>query len=138
MRQRPGTVGYALMVAGRIPATFPVQPIKSGEYAKDRATCGTCGLSWFEYFHSHASPPKGRKMHLCDGCDKMRSDVRSMGRDSNGGPDAPDLCFVCRKEGERGRLYDTLSQRYKFPEYDTPHRGASCYDTRSYNALDPR
>lgn len=56
-----------------IPSDFPVQPLQSGEAAepaKDRATCGTCGLSWddgiatswtptpagrcpFEYFHKH-------------------------------------------------------------------------------------
>jgi len=48
----------------------------------------------------------------CDGCDKDRSDVRSCGRDSNGDPDAPDLCFLCRKEGERGKVYDCKKQRY--------------------------
>jgi hypothetical protein len=32
----------------------------------------------------------------------MRNDVQSVGRDSNGDPDAPDLCFFCRKTVERG------------------------------------
>lgn len=41
----------------------------------------------------------------CDGCGKLRSDVRSVGRDYNGDPDAPSLCFLCRKESERGREY---------------------------------
>ena len=53
-----------------IPEDFEVQPLKDGEEAEDRATCGTCGLSWddaiptsltpapsgrcpFEYFHIH-------------------------------------------------------------------------------------
>lgn len=53
----------------KIPADFPVQPLKDGDPAKDRVTCGTCGLSWddgkvtsmtpvpsarcpFEYFHT--------------------------------------------------------------------------------------
>jgi hypothetical protein len=49
---------------------------------------------------------------LCDGCGKVRSDVRSCGRDSNGDPDAPDLCFICRKEGERRRVYDFKKKRY--------------------------
>lgn len=51
-----------------IPEDFPVQPLKEGESAKSKATCGHCGLSWddsiptawtpapsarcpFEYFH---------------------------------------------------------------------------------------
>jgi hypothetical protein len=51
-----------------IPADYEVQPLKPGQPAKDRCTCGTCGLSWddgivtgitpvpgarcpFEYFH---------------------------------------------------------------------------------------
>lgn len=34
----------------------------------------------------------------CDGCGKERRDVRSVGRDANGDPDAPDLCFLCRKK----------------------------------------
>ena len=54
---------------------------------------------------------KGR----CDGCDKERSDVRPCGKDDNGEPDAPDLCFVCRKEAERGRLYDRKLGRYVRP-----------------------
>lgn len=38
----------------------------------------------------------------CDGCHKPRRDVRDMGRDANGDPEAPSLCFLCRKEDERG------------------------------------
>lgn len=51
-----------------IPKDFPVRPLRAGQRAIDRATCGTCGLSWddgkstsytpapsarcpFEYFH---------------------------------------------------------------------------------------
>jgi hypothetical protein len=48
----------------------------------------------------------------CDGCEKERSDVRAVGRDSNGDPDAPCLCFVCRKEGQRWRAFDTKAKRY--------------------------
>lgn len=53
-----------------VPADFPVQPLKAGEPAGDRATCGTCLRSWddsiptsmtpapaarcpFEYFHGN-------------------------------------------------------------------------------------
>jgi hypothetical protein len=53
----------------KVPKDFPVQPLKPGEPAKDKATCGTCGRSWddgkitgwtpapsgrcpFEYFHA--------------------------------------------------------------------------------------
>lgn len=49
----------------------------------------------------------------CDGCDKMRFDVRSMGRDNNGDPDAPDYCFICRKEGERRKAYNVKTKRYE-------------------------
>ena len=51
----------------------------------------------------------------CDGCEKQRSDVRSCGKDSNGDPDAPDLCFVCRKEAEKGRLWDRTTKSYMYP-----------------------
>ena len=42
----------------------------------------------------------------CDGHGTERGDVRSCGRDANGDADAPDLCFLCRVEGERGRVFD--------------------------------
>lgn len=48
----------------------------------------------------------------CDGCNQTRSDVRSVGRDDNGDPDAPDMCFLCRKELARGRVFDRRSERY--------------------------
>jgi len=49
---------------------------------------------------------------FCDGCRKLRRDVQACGRDSNGDPDAPDLCFLCRKENERGRIWDTKRNAY--------------------------
>lgn len=52
--------------------------------------------------------------HYCDGCGKMRSDVRLCGRDSNGDPDVPDLCFLCRVEGAKGRVYSFVHQRYMY------------------------
>lgn len=39
----------------------------------------------------------------CDGCGQWRKDVKSIGRDSNGDPDAPDFCFFCRKRLEERR-----------------------------------
>jgi hypothetical protein len=45
------------------------------------------------------------KLSWCDGCGKERRDVRACGRDSNGDPDAPALCFLCRVEGQRNRVY---------------------------------
>ena len=53
-----------------------------------------------------------RKLSHCDGCGKDRP-VHSCGRDSNGDPDAPDLCFLCRKEGDRGRVFDRKLGRYR-------------------------
>ncbi len=50
--------------------------------------------------------------HRCDGCDKLRSDVRSVGKDSNGEPDAPDFCFLCRKENQRGRHWNSKVEGY--------------------------
>ena len=55
---------------------------------------------------------------ICDGCNKVRRDVRSVGRDSNGDPDAPDLCFICRKEAERGKVFDRKSNRYHRPVHE--------------------
>lgn len=54
------------------------------------------------------------KLSYCDGCGKDRKDVQSCGRDANGVPDAPDLCFLCRKEGERGKVFDRKLQRYVY------------------------
>lgn len=53
-------------------------------------------------------------MSTCDGCRKERRDVQSCGRDGNGDPDAPDLCFVCRKEAERGCFYDRRTGKYVY------------------------
>lgn len=53
-----------------VPSSFAVRPLRKGQKAKDRMTCGTCGLSWddakstswtpvpsgrcpFEYFHRY-------------------------------------------------------------------------------------
>lgn len=55
-------------------------------------------------------------MTYCDGCGKLRRDVRACGRDANGDPDAPDLCFLCREEGRKGRHYDKRLGRYVYPE----------------------
>jgi hypothetical protein len=46
-------------------------------------------------------------LHRCDGCRQERRDVQSVGRDYNGDPDAPDLCFICRKRAERGERLPT-------------------------------
>lgn len=51
-------------------------------------------------------------MGHCDGCGKDRRSVRSVGHDANGDPDAPDLCFLCRSEGERGRSWCPKRQAY--------------------------
>ncbi len=57
-----------------IPRSFPVKPLKAGQKAEDKATCGHCGLSWddgkvtsmtpapgarcpFEEFHVYADEP---------------------------------------------------------------------------------
>jgi hypothetical protein len=59
-----------------IPKDFPVQPLKPGQPAGDRATCLTCGLSWddsiptgwtpapsarcpFEYYHRPSRERQG-------------------------------------------------------------------------------
>lgn len=58
----------------KIPKDFPVWPLRAGQKAADRATCGHCGLSWddgisttwtpapaarcpFEYFHVYEDEP---------------------------------------------------------------------------------
>lgn len=52
----------------------------------------------------------------CDCCHKVRGQITSMGRDDNGDPDAPDMCFICIKEGERGKVFDLKQNRYVYPE----------------------
>lgn len=54
---------------------------------------------------------------FCDGCCKKRRDVKTVGKDSNGDPDAPDLCFLCRKEGKRGKWWDHKQNRYVYQSY---------------------
>ena len=61
----------------------------------------------------------GRRAY-CDGHGEDRNDVRSVGRDANDEPDAPDFCFLCRKEAERGRFYDRKQGRY-VPRYLSWH-----------------
>lgn len=61
------------------------------------------------------------KLHRCDGCHKERRDVQSVGRDADGYPDAPDLCFLCRQEGERGREWSHSQGKYvpiPHPDYE--------------------
>jgi len=52
------------------------------------------------------------KRGYCDGHGEVRNDVVAVGRDSNQEPDAPDFCFLCRKEAERHRFYDRKQGRY--------------------------
>jgi len=60
--------------------------------------------------------------HECDACGKKRRDIQACGRDSNGEPDAPDLCFVCRVEWQKGRVFCRTSGRYIHQTWD-PHIG---------------
>lgn len=74
-------------------------------------------------------------MGTCDGCGKRRRDIRSIGRDANGDPDAPDMCFICRVELEHGRVWSVLKGRY------IPERWAciECYqELDSYGSCENR
>lgn len=39
-----------------IPKDYPVQPLKPEDKAKDRVTCGTCGLSWDDGMNTSLTP----------------------------------------------------------------------------------
>lgn len=39
-----------------IPKNFPVRPLKPGQPAKDKATCGHCGLSWDDAISTSYTP----------------------------------------------------------------------------------
>ena len=44
-----------------IPKNWPVQPLKLDQEAKDRVTCGYCGLSWDDAIVTSITPtPSGR------------------------------------------------------------------------------
>lgn len=44
-----------------VPSNFPVQPLGPTDQAKDRVTCGTCGLSWDDAIPTSYTPtPSGR------------------------------------------------------------------------------
>lgn len=42
-----------------IPADFPVKPLQDGQSAKDKVTCGTCGLSWDDAISTSWTPAPG-------------------------------------------------------------------------------
>jgi hypothetical protein len=70
---------------------------------------------------------EARKPVDCDGCGMPRFDVKAVGRDSNGDPDAPSLCFICRVEWERGRTYDRKAKRYmRVDEYEEEREARRC------------
>lgn len=46
----------SVSVAKRIPKDYPVQPLKVGEPAKVRATCGTCELLWDDGISTSLTP----------------------------------------------------------------------------------
>ena len=51
--------------------------------------------------------------HECDGCGKLRRDVKAAGTDSNGDADGPDWCFICRMEWRnKNRVYDKSKGMY--------------------------
>lgn len=58
-RQHTALVDIRMSI--KIPADFPVQPLKPGQEAKDKVTCGTCGLSWDDAIGTEWTPaPSGR------------------------------------------------------------------------------
>jgi len=46
----------------------------------------------------------------CEGCGKLRSDLKPQSD-----PDAPRLCFLCRKEARAGRYFNAELGAYVFP-----------------------
>lgn len=58
------------------------------------------------------------KTYYCDGCAKQRKDVIPCGKDYNGDPDAPCLCFICRKENERNRTFNRKLNCYVSNNFD--------------------
>lgn len=80
-----------------IPKDHPVQPLKPGDKAMDRVTCGVCGLSWDDAIVTSWTPaPSGRcpfePFHPENaGCDKCGMNDRAEG--SN-------LCPECKAESQ--------------------------------------
>lgn len=52
----------------------------------------------------------------CDGHGSPQADVQAVGHDANGDPDAPDLCWLCRQQWKRGKVWDREAGRYVRPE----------------------
>lgn len=61
-----------------------------------------------------------QKIPTCDGCGKEHRSVCSRGVDANGDPDAPDYCFICFKEAQRGRFFNKETGKYVRVESDYP------------------
>lgn len=40
----------------KVPKKWPVQPLKPGQPARDRCTCGSCGLSWDDSISTSLTP----------------------------------------------------------------------------------
>ena len=86
----------------RIPKTWEVQPLKPGQKAAAKATCGHCGLSWddgkvtgmtpapsarcpFEAFHLDAPEPAEQVLRACNTGRKIKLSISD-----------DDLCSGCR------------------------------------------
>lgn len=51
-------------------------------------------------------------MGQCDCCGRVSRSVVSMGRDANGDADAPDMCWVCRRQSQRGKVFSKKAGGY--------------------------
>jgi hypothetical protein len=69
-----------------IPRSWPVQPLRPGQVARDPVTCGTCGLSWDDAKTTSMTPaPSGRcpfeSFHRYEGGKRRHGGGRAKGSD---------------------------------------------------------
>lgn len=98
-----GIIAPDLTDGERVPADFPVQPLRQGQAARDKATCGTCGRSWddsipttytpapsarcpFEAFHDEKPEAPAGKTYPCPDCGADNAFVNQCGCDPENMP----------------------------------------------------
>ena len=66
----------------RIPKSWPVQPLKASETATDKATCGTCGVSWDDVKVTSITPAPSARCPF-ESFHKSEGSAESIVRDHN-------------------------------------------------------
>jgi hypothetical protein len=104
----------------KIPRSWPVQPLRPGQVARDPVTCGTCGLSWDDAKVTSMTPtPSGRcpfeGFHRYDG-GKRRSAPQRARKAGTGRVAHRGAKRAARGNPARAAAYGAVKARGAFPK----------------------